>query len=145
MSSGAELHGHQLRAGEVLPVVALRCRVLSWRFREPPGRARLRVLLEGVAELQRLPLQPGRVRPRLPVHATTPFPPLCQQPIRGQALRMYHQPLPPARQPLLVHSLHGVAEHEPLSARQASHAKPLPPEEANVPVHNGAHLARRQR
>lgn len=145
MRSGAELHGDRRRAGEVLPVIALRCRVLPWLPREPPGRARLRVLLEGVAELQRLPLQPGRVRPRLPVHAATPRLPLRQQPIRGQALRMCHQPLPLARQPLLLHSLHGVAEHGPLSARQAPNAEPLPAEEADIPARDGAHLARRQR
>lgn len=143
-SSGAELHGDRLRAGEVLPVVTIRCRILPRHSREPAGGARLRVLLEGVAELQRLPLQPGRVRPRLPVHSASPFLPLRQQPIRVQALRMCHQPLPPSRQPLLLHSLHGVAEHGPLSAGQAPDEEPLPAEEADVPPRDGAHLARRQ-
>lgn len=144
MSSDAELHGFGPGAGEVLPDVDLRCRVLPRLPREPRGRARLRVLLEGVAELQHLHLQPGGVRPHLPVHAATPFLPIRKQALGGQALRVCHQPLHPARQPLLLHSLHGVAEHGPLPGRQVPTAEPPPAGEEDRPARDGAHLARRQ-
>lgn len=58
---------------------------------------------------------------------------------------MHHQPLHPARQPLLLHPLHGFAEHGPLPAGQAPNAEPLAAEPASGARGDRAQLAGGQR
>lgn len=139
--AGDQLHKLKRSAGEILLVAALHARVLRRLPLQPRCRAWLRILLAGVAELQHLHLQPGHLRPCVPLHSATPFLPVRKRARRQRPLCLRHKPLRPARQPLLLHPLHGLDQHGSLPAHKVPDEKPPPAETESGPGHHGPDLA----